>query len=94
MLCVRLSRRNLHQLDAIFDNRDVDNRCLARRDETAYLIVCKSRMMRTITRDEIRLGLGKVAAMKRGAAAKPTADPGCGPSFLTALCLPVSSSAP
>ena len=30
---VRLSRRNLRQLDAILDNQDIRNRCLTRRAE-------------------------------------------------------------
>ena len=36
---VRLSRRNLRQLDAILDNPDIRNRCLARRDENGVSLV-------------------------------------------------------
>ncbi len=36
---VRLSRRNLRQLDAILDNPDVRNGCLARRDESGVSLV-------------------------------------------------------
>jgi hypothetical protein len=36
---VRLSRRNLRQLDAILDNEDVRNRCLVRRAKNGVSIV-------------------------------------------------------
>jgi hypothetical protein len=36
---VRLSRRNLRQLDAILDDPDVGNRCLARKDENGVSLV-------------------------------------------------------
>ena len=36
---VSLSQRNLRQLDAILDNRDIRNRCLARRDENGVSLV-------------------------------------------------------
>ena len=36
---VRLSRRNLRQLDAILDDPDVGNRCLARKDKNVSLVV-------------------------------------------------------
>jgi hypothetical protein len=36
---VRLSRRNLRQLDAILDNPDIRNKCLARRAETGVSLV-------------------------------------------------------
>jgi hypothetical protein len=36
---VRLSRRNLRQLEAILDNSDVRNGCLARRDENGVSLV-------------------------------------------------------
>ena len=36
---VRLSRRNLRQLEAILDNPDVRNECLARRDENGVSLV-------------------------------------------------------
>jgi hypothetical protein len=39
---VRLSRRNLRQLDAILDNPDIRNRCLTRRAENGVsLLVVK-----------------------------------------------------
>lgn len=38
-ICVRLSRRNLRQLEAILDNPDVRHGCLARRDETGVSLV-------------------------------------------------------
>ena len=36
---VRLSRRNLRQLDAILDNPDLRSRCLARRAENGVSLV-------------------------------------------------------
>ncbi len=36
---VRLSRRNLRQLDAILDDPDVGNRCLARKDKNGVSLV-------------------------------------------------------
>jgi len=36
---VRLSRRNLRQLDAILDDPDIRHRCLARRDENGVSLV-------------------------------------------------------
>jgi hypothetical protein len=36
---VRLSRRNLRQLDAIVDNADISNRCLTRRAENGVSLV-------------------------------------------------------
>ena len=36
---VRLSRRNLRQLDAILDDPDVGNRCLARKDKSGVSLV-------------------------------------------------------
>ena len=36
---VRLSRRNLRQLDAILDDPDIRNRCLARRAENGVSLV-------------------------------------------------------
>jgi hypothetical protein len=36
---VRLSRRNLRQLEAILDNPDVRNECLARMDENGVSVV-------------------------------------------------------
>jgi hypothetical protein len=36
---VRLSRRNLRQLDAILDDPDVGNRCLARKDKNGMSLV-------------------------------------------------------
>ena len=36
---VRLSRRNLRQLDAILDNQDIRNRCLVRRAENGVSLV-------------------------------------------------------
>jgi len=39
---VRLSRRNLRQLDAILDNRDIRNTCLARKDENGASLVVQA----------------------------------------------------
>jgi hypothetical protein len=36
---VRLSRRNLRQLDAVLDNQDIRNRCLVRRAENGVSLV-------------------------------------------------------
>jgi hypothetical protein len=36
---VRLSRRNLRQLDAMLDCRDAGNRCLARKDNNGVSLV-------------------------------------------------------
>jgi hypothetical protein len=36
---VRLSRRNLRQLDAILDNPDIGNGCLARKDKNGVSLV-------------------------------------------------------
>ena len=36
---VRLSRRNLRQLDAILDNQDIRNRCLVRRAKNGVSLV-------------------------------------------------------
>ena len=36
---VRLSRRNLRQLDAILDNHDIRNRCLVRRAKNGVSLV-------------------------------------------------------
>jgi hypothetical protein len=36
---VRLSRRNLRQLDAILDNEDIRNRCLVRRAKNGVSLV-------------------------------------------------------
>lgn len=36
---VRLSRRNLRQLDDILEGRDVRNRCLVRKDEDGVALV-------------------------------------------------------
>ena len=36
---LRLSRRNLRQLDAIVDNLDISNRCLTRRAENGVSLV-------------------------------------------------------
>ena len=36
---VRLSRRNLRQLDAMLDCRDAGNRCLARKDKNGVSLV-------------------------------------------------------
>ena len=36
---VRLSRRNLRQLDAIFDDEDIRNRCLVRRAKNGVSLV-------------------------------------------------------
>jgi hypothetical protein len=36
---LRLSRRNLRQLDAILDDPDVGNRCLARKDQNGVSLV-------------------------------------------------------
>jgi hypothetical protein len=36
---VRLSRRNLRQLEALLDDPDVRNGCLARRDDTGVSLV-------------------------------------------------------
>jgi hypothetical protein len=36
---VTLSRRNVRQLDAMLDNPDIRNRCLARRDENGVSLV-------------------------------------------------------
>ena len=36
---VSLSRRNLRELDAILNNPDIPNRCLARRDEHGVSLV-------------------------------------------------------
>ena len=36
---LRLSRRNLRQLDAILDRRDVRNRCLVRKGENGVSLV-------------------------------------------------------
>lgn len=36
---VRLSRRNLHQLEVMLDSPDSGNRCLARRDENGMSLV-------------------------------------------------------
>ena len=36
---VRLSRRNLRQLDAILDDSDVGSRCLARKDNNGVSLV-------------------------------------------------------
>jgi len=36
---VRLSRRNLRQLDAILDDPNVGSRCLARKDENGVSLV-------------------------------------------------------
>jgi hypothetical protein len=38
-VCVRLSRRNLQQLEAILDNPRVADRCLARKDERGVALV-------------------------------------------------------
>ena len=36
---VRLSRRNLRQLDAILDNQDIRNRCLVRRAKNGLSLI-------------------------------------------------------
>ena len=41
-ICVRLSRRNLHQLAALLDNPSVAHRCLARKDELGLVLVVQA----------------------------------------------------
>ena len=63
---VRLSRRNLRQLDAMLDWQDAGNGCLARKDENGVsLVVQVEEDADHYDRRDPGPGLGKVRVMSR-----------------------------
>ena len=58
---VRLSRRNLHQLEAMLDSPASGNRCLARRDENGILVVLPEDDADHYEESGLGPGLGNVA---------------------------------
>jgi hypothetical protein len=63
---VRLSRRNLRQLDALLDGRNVGNGCLARRENGVSLVVQVEEDSLHYEERDAAARSGKVASSVRG----------------------------